>query len=216
MLDPDPYKIFSDPHHCFLKLCLSIQSMRVFLFNACHSLYTFMPSFVPATLPFFACFLSGPPACPPVGLGACSTTCFRATHRVRYRVWHEGDICDNWTQLISRCGQKVWPLQYWCTGPTVCPHRLISCVQLAQNRLPYPPGHTLDIYKLITLWGHLFSCLPTSRIPAKPPLGACLSFLFNFMPIFCLSFVWFPISFCVQLPALRFIMPGCFYVHTST
>ena len=34
-------------------------------------------------------------------------------------------------------------LQYRCTGPTACPHRLISCVQLAQNRLPYPPCNTL-------------------------------------------------------------------------
>ena len=36
------------------------------------------------------------------------------------------------------------------TGPTVCPHRLISCVLLAQNRLPYPPPFPVTIY--LTLW----------------------------------------------------------------
>ena len=65
-------------------------------------------------------------------------------------MWQEGGICANWTQLISRCGQKVGPyLQYWYTGTTVYPHRLISCVQLAQNCLPYPPCHTLFINLLL-------------------------------------------------------------------
>ena len=65
-----------------------------------------------------------------------------------YRVWQEGGICANWTELISWCGQKVGLVQYRCTGPTVCPHLLISCVQLAQNRLPYsiPPPPPVTLY----------------------------------------------------------------------
>ena len=28
---------------------------------------------------------------------------------------------------------KIGPVQYRCTGPTFCPYRLISCLQLAHN-----------------------------------------------------------------------------------
>ena len=61
-------------------------------------------------------------------------------------------ICPNWTQLISRCGQTVGPVHLYCTGPTFCPHRLISCVQLAQI-LPLP-CHTppyFMVYPLVIL-----------------------------------------------------------------
>ena len=40
------------------------------------------------------------------------------------------------TQLISLFGQTVGPVHPYCAGPTFCPHRLISCVQLAQ--IPSP------------------------------------------------------------------------------
>ena len=59
-------------------------------------------------------------------------------------------ICANWTQLISRCWQKVGPVQYCCTSPTFCAYRLISCVQLAQNRLPHSP----PVLLYLTLWNH--------------------------------------------------------------
>ena len=52
--------------------------------------------------------------------------------------------------VLSQCSfvlSKVWavgPVHLYCTGPTFCPHRLISCVQLAQISPP------VTLY--LTLW----------------------------------------------------------------
>ena len=64
--------------------------------------------------------------------------------------------CDRRGDLrqLNSADQSVWaesvgPVHYRCTDPTVRPHQLISCVQLAQNRLPYPPpplSHSTLLY----------------------------------------------------------------------
>ena len=54
--------------------------------------------------------------------------------------------------VLSRCS-------FYSTGPTFCPHRLISCVQLAQT----PPPVTL----FLTLWSTLFQRLPLQIFPFK-------------------------------------------------